>query len=299
MEYGMISADGATTNVIATATVETQGLCGPAQGNKTFMVIGDVLTVSEDGVADVVYNRLLGTTNPIVGSWLRGNIQDSGEAHTILTMLDDTTFTLSQDCRTGPAPGFEYGTYNWDQGTNDLTGALTIDTNGVCGIHDNAAMNISGFTVTVVGDTLTLTETASGGVSTFTRISPAYVIPMTQIVYTLVNVMMETGEQITGSFTWSYPEGGDFAAGTGQFTELNIPGYGTDVAALTISFNITEDIQISLAANTNNEGLNILFTLSQPLSSTQASPLDLTTSAYDIKVNGVRTGLFISGAIAP
>jgi Bacterial Ig domain/Thrombospondin type 3 repeat len=305
MEYGTITTDGATANIIATSTVATQGTCGPSQGNKTFSVAGDVLTVSDPAFGDVIYNRLLGTTNPIVGSWLLGDIQSPGEAHMMLTMLDDTTFTLSQDCTTDLAAGFEYGTYNWGQGgTNDLTGSLSIDSNGGCGLHDNTAMNISGFTVTVVGDSLTLTDTVNGGSFVLSRISPAYVIPITQVVYTLDNLMMEGADgQMTGTFIWSYPQGDDFANGTAQFTEINIPGFGTDLNALSINFDMVSGIEITLLNNTNNQGIDIKLNFVTPLSPTLSTPIDTsgtaTTSTYNIEAAGFLSGSFVSGTILP
>jgi hypothetical protein len=305
MEYGTVSvsANGSTTNIIVIAQVTTQGLCGPAQGGKTLAVNSDVLILSEPGFADIIYNRLLGTLNPVVGSWLLGNIQDPGEAHTILTVLDDTTFALSQDCTTDSVSGFEYGTYVWDQGnTNDLTGTLIIDSNAGCGLHNNTALSISGFTVIVVGDTLTLTDSV-GGNFIFSRISPAYVIPMLQVVYTLDNLMMlddvvgDEGEQITGSFIWEYVEG-DFAGGSGQFTDLTIPGYGTDITALTINIDMQAVIEISLAVNVHNNGVSINLDLLQPLSLTVPSPINLDTSKYEIEI-GARAGVFVSGTISP
>ena len=298
MEYGTVSSSGAVTNIIAHAQIATQGLCGPSQGNKTLTVNGDVLTLSEPGFPDIVYSRLVGTLNPTVGSWLLGNIQDPGEAHTILTVLDDTTFTLSQDCTTESVSGFEYGAYAVDQ-SNNLTGTLTIDSNGGCGLHNNTALSISGFTMTVVGDTLTLTDTVGGGgVFTFARVSPAYVIPMLQVVYTLDNIMMQPGDgQITGSFTWSYVDG-DFAGGSGQFTDLTIPGYGSDIAGLNINFDSQVGIEITLLVNTNNNGVDIIFNFLQPLSPTVGSGINLGTSSYNIEI-GALQGAFVSGAFTP
>jgi hypothetical protein len=221
-------------------------------------------------------------------------------------MFDDTTFTLSQDCTTDLAAGFEYGTYLWNQGAGDLTGTLSIDTNGGCGLHDNAAMSISGFTATVAPDglTLTLTDTIGGGVSIFSRVSPVYVIPMTRIVYTLDNLMMEGADgQMTGTFIWSYPQGGDFANGSAQFTEIDIPGFGTDLNALNINFDMAAGIEITLINNTNNQGIDIKLNFVTPLSPTLSTQIDTsgtaTTSTYTIEATGFLTGSFVSGTILP
>jgi len=305
MEYGTVLSDGSSSSIIFSAQLATQGLCGPAQGNKTVTVNGDVLTLNESGSTSIIYNRLLGTVNDIVGSWLLGNIQNPGEAHTILTVLDDTTFTLSQDCTTESVSGFEYGTYTWDQGgTDDFTGMLTVaDSNGGCGLHDNTGSIISGFTVTVVrdallGDTLTLTDTVGGGSFIFTGVSPAYVEPTIQVVYTLDNLVLQPGDgQITGSFIWHYVAD-DFEGGIAEFTEIDIPGYGTDVTGLVFNFDVPVGLEITLLVNTNNNGVTINLNFVTPLSPTASIDIDLTTSSYEIEI-GARSGAFVSGAITP
>ena len=131
---------------------------GSAIGN-TFTVNGDVLTLTLVGIGDVIYNRMLGTVNPVVGSWLRGDITVPGVGHTITTILDDTTITSSRNCVEDGTAGFEFGTYTWDRGgTNSLAGSMLIDTNGVCGLNDiNEGLSFSGWVITVSGDILTAT----------------------------------------------------------------------------------------------------------------------------------------------
>ncbi len=168
MDYGTY-----TTNGVITSLMSSTSACSPARGianGNTIIVSGDVMTITiANGGGDVVFSRLQGAANPIVGSWIQGNIQDPGESHTILTFLDGSTFVLSQDCVTDGVSGFEYGSYIWDQGnTNELSGNLGIDSNGSCGIHDNNGLVFSGYTLTVNGDTLTINVPGAGDVF-FTR----------------------------------------------------------------------------------------------------------------------------------
>ncbi len=125
----------------------------------TLLVNGDVLTHHIPGHGNIVYNRMQAASNPLVGSWISGDINDSGEGHVLLTFFGDTTFTLSQNCESDGLLGFEYGSYNWDQGNTDaLSGMLTIDTNGSCGAHDDNGMVFSGLTMTVDGNTLVIND---------------------------------------------------------------------------------------------------------------------------------------------
>jgi len=115
--------------------------------------------------------------------------------------------------------------------------------------------------------------------------------------YTLDNVLQGNGLQMTGSFQWTYTEG-DFENGTGLFTDLFIPGYGTDIDALTINFDITKSIEFSLTANIHSGGVNVTLFLVDPLTPTQAASLDLSRSTYEIESGGLRGG-FVSGVISP
>ena len=115
--------------------------------------------------------------------------------------------------------------------------------------------------------------------------------------YILDNVMQDNGKQMTGSFRWTYTEG-DFENGTGLFTDLFIPGHGTDIDALTINFDITKSIEFSLTANVHGGGVNVTLFMDSPLAPTQAAPLDLIRSSYEIE-SGDQRGGFVSGIIVP
>ncbi len=115
--------------------------------------------------------------------------------------------------------------------------------------------------------------------------------------YTLDNVIQDDNQQMTGSFLWNYTVG-DFENGSGVFTELYIPDYGSDISALTITFDVANSIEFSLTANINNQGVDVTLFLLSPLGPTQSADLDLTRSKYAIEV-GSRTGNYQSGSITP
>ena len=122
--------------------------------------------------------------------------------------------------------------------------------------------------------------------------------------YSLENIFSTDGQQLTGTFQWSYIEG-DFENGVGTFTELFIPGHGSDIDALNITFDIGSSIEFSLAApnhNQGNEGVDVTLFLLSPLTPTSGSLIDTTRSKWAIGggLNGSDTsGTFVSGSIVP
>jgi hypothetical protein len=169
------AADGTFTT---STTVNGRGSCSLADlvgTGATISVNGDTLTLDVSGQVST-FSRLKGDFNPLVGSWLIGEITEPGDGgHTLLTFFDDATYMLSEDCSGEFTAGTEYGTYAWDEGnTNQLTNTITFDFNGTnpgCGLSENTNDDW-GFVVT--GDTMTLTVPAEGNVpNDFTRHSPA------------------------------------------------------------------------------------------------------------------------------
>lgn len=116
--------------------------------------------------------------------------------------------------------------------------------------------------------------------------------------YMLDNVILDDHTQMTGTFTWTY-DAGDFENGVGQFTSLDIPHTDHDHTDLKISIDIGKTIEITLVGNYHDDGVDISLVLSQALTPTTSSPLDLTQSKYDIGGNGFFAGLFLSGRISP
>jgi len=118
------------------------------------------------------------------------------------------------------------------------------------------------------------------------------------VYYSLENVILEDGEQMTGLFSWTY-EIGDFENGDGEFITLDIPRHNEN--DLGISFNIESSIEIGLTNNLDSDGVDITLVLDQPLTPTTSSLLTLGVgeSKYDIGGDGFYKGFFISGSISP
>lgn len=122
--------------------------------------------------------------------------------------------------------------------------------------------------------------------------------------FNLNNVITRTSEVMTGSFDWQYTEG-DFENGSGLFTELYIPRYGTDISALDITVDLSS-IEFTLAGNFHSQEVDINLRLLTPLSTTQPSNIDIsfdgTNYASKFSVFGFGTlpyqGGFLSGTIA-
>jgi hypothetical protein len=121
--------------------------------------------------------------------------------------------------------------------------------------------------------------------------------------YTLDDVFLADGTQMTGTFDWTYVIG-DFEGGNGVFTALEIPWLpnGTappleqDGMVLTIEFN---QIEISLDGNFHDYGLDISLKFAQSLSPTQSSLIDLNASFFECCGNGFKDQPFSNGSISP
>jgi hypothetical protein len=160
MSHGTYQWDSSTgIYTVNDLITSTQGGCSLdtlMQYGTTLNVSGNTLTLSIPNFASFTFTRLQGSSNPIVGSWLRGDIQNPVD-NTVLTFLNDNSFYLSENCTADANAGFEFGSYIWDQGgTNELSGDIFIDANGQCGLHDNAANVFSGVLINITGDVLTV-----------------------------------------------------------------------------------------------------------------------------------------------
>ena len=125
----------------------------------------------------------------------------------------------------------------------------------------------------------------------------------TIVSYTLDDIFLVDGTQMTGAFDWTYSTG-DFEGGSGVFTALEIPWQpnGTtppleqEDMVLTIENN---QIEISLDGNYHDYGLDISLKFVQPLSPTHSSSIDLDTSFFECCGNGFKDQPFSSGRISP
>jgi hypothetical protein len=135
--------------------------------------------------------------------------------------------------------------------------------------------------------------------------APAGVAQATQVTYVLEDVWLEADithpgsppRQMTGTFTWTYVPG-DFENGSGQFTALYIPWYGTDFPSLAINIELSS-IECSMPGSTHSGGLDITLRLLQPLSLDQPSAVDPVTSLFDIWSGPNYRGHVISGDVVP
>jgi len=165
-EYGTSSRDLVTGAITATAFVSTRGACSPAlnaASGITVAISGNTRTVTVPSVGDIVYNRLVTTANPIVGTWVAGTVNNNLDDHTTLIILDDSTYAMSEgsdsadiECGAGAldGAGMEYGDYTWNSGTGAFNATSIIDSDGTCGISD---ADVS--TIVIEGDVMTMTFT--------------------------------------------------------------------------------------------------------------------------------------------
>ncbi len=91
----------------------------------------------------------------------------------------------------------------------------------------------------------------------------ATLLAASTLTYTLDDVWLlpdvtrpyDPPQQMTGTFHWTYTPG-DFENGVGVFTELYIPWYGTDIAALDIMVELNQ-IEFTLPGNYHSWGVDL------------------------------------------
>jgi hypothetical protein len=127
------------------------------------------------------------------------------------------------------------------------------------------------------------------------------------VSYSLNNIIMHNdfnGQegQMTGTFTWTYDDSGDFGDGAGEFSELFIPWLSVDdYALLNIIFDIGGSIEFNRdgTPSTHDEGIDINLKFAPALTSDGSALINQTTSAFDIGGNGFIFGGFTDGSISP
>lgn len=118
-------------------------------------------------------------------------------------------------------------------------------------------------------------------------------------IYTLDDLLLDNGNQITGTFVWTFAVD-DFEGGSGEFTALEIPYTIYSLADDNLSIDIQSgSIEISGNGDYHDAGLDITLVLSQPFSLTQSAPIDLGLSFFECCGNGFQDQFFQSGSISP
>ena len=118
--------------------------------------------------------------------------------------------------------------------------------------------------------------------------------------FTLVNVILADGAEITGTFDWTYNDG-EFEGGNGTFTALEIPytiySFSDGNLNTVIEAN---SIEISGNGNYHDVGLDIKLKFpSQPFTPNQSTSIDLGLSFFECCGNGFKDQPFRSGSITP
>lgn len=104
-------------------------------------------------------------------------------------------------------------------------------------------------------------------------------------------------EQMTGTFEWTY-DVGDFENGSGVFTEVSIPWYGSAISTMNITVETTS-IEFSFNGNQHGFGMDVTLFLLEPLSADQPAAIDTVRSSYQIENGTTLEGGVISGSIDP
>ena len=244
----------------------------PTSPNQTCTVIrgaGSVPTTEPFNVQNILVQCTTNTTSPLSGTY---SILLGGKRN-YLTLWPDGTYAFASrldDPSCGPSNGngLEYGVYTWNAATHAfsiLTGA--IDTNGGCGVWNNAAtppVGSSG-TLTKSGDTLTLTTT--DGTFALTAV--------TSTASSLIGSWQQAGDA-NGGFLVFHPDNTylhvQIQAGVGSGFPA---GYERGCYAATSS--------------------SITFSLTAPCAPDGAPPLDLNGAAGASQTGGTAVPFVITG----
>ena len=119
------------------------------------------------------------------------------------------------------------------------------------------------------------------------------------VIYTLDNVILDDGEQITGMFYWT-SDIEDFEGGSGEFTALEIPYTPHYLGDPDLSIEIqTTSIEITGIGNYHDAGLDISLKFDAAFTPTQSSVIDPNTSSFECCGNGFKDQPFQSGSVSP
>jgi hypothetical protein len=129
-------------------------------------------------------------------------------------------------------------------------------------------------------------------------VSAAFNAHATTVTYSLDDVILADGEQLAGTFEWTYTVG-DFEGGSGEFTALEIPWTPHSLGDSDLNTEIqTTSIEITGVGSYHDAGLDISLKF-DAITPTQPSSLDLALSFYECCGNGFKDQPFLSGSISP
>ena len=136
--------------------------------------------------------------------------------------------------------------------------------------------------------------------------SPLLAAQTQQITYHLDDVWLkpdishprEAALQMTGTFVWSYTAG-QFESGSGKFTSLSIPWWGTRTTPTVKIVFDPKAIEFSMVGNYHGLGLDVKMALAPKLSPKDPSPIDKVASKFTIEVGVSRKGHFTKGRVLP
>lgn len=103
--------------------------------------------------------------------------------------------------------------------------------------------------------------------------------------------------QMTGEFEWTYTVG-DFENGSGQFTWVDIPWFGSDMNKMVITMDVGS-IEFSLNGNWHQLGLEVSLHFVEDLAPNQEVAIDLARSKFQIENGTTTEGHIVSGSCAP
>ena len=156
--------------------------CGFDAAIGTFTVNGDSASL-DDGISPPTpVNKIIRTSNPLVGAW--GWVAPTDQDSAVIVFLDDANYIFMQkgDTPLPPDPdacgqtGMEHGTYTWNQSTKIFTAIAPIDSTGCWGFGTPnptggpGSGTPSGSTAEIFENTLVFTSPGEAP-STFSRIS--------------------------------------------------------------------------------------------------------------------------------
>jgi hypothetical protein len=157
MERGTYTWNPTTGDFTVVTAIDTNGTNGLSHSHPPLNVVinGDILTFTDSVEPPVQLNRVVDSTDAIIGAWLFDETAGPG-TRIVLTMLSGGTFVVASN--EGPffPSGMESGTYVRDNATGDTTFTTTLDTSGIGGVNDVPVPDTDTVNIQVSGDTMTV-----------------------------------------------------------------------------------------------------------------------------------------------